>query len=155
MIQTNCNGVITFTSRPLTQPFSELFTVSVGAVAKRKPTTFEPNGTLFVSSKGHEGKFAMYEIDHQEWIRKPNGLITNLFCHCKTRSDKPFFATAEKMPWDGAVLGLFPTEECKKRFTDRKSVLEYLNSQPWDELGFLCGGRYQFSLRSLQNIWLV
>lgn len=158
MIQTNCNGVLTFISKPLTIPFSDLFTVSVGCVAKskREALTNSENLVTFVSSKSHEGVYVTYDVENTEWIRKPNGQTFNLFVLCKTRAEKPFFATHEFYPCDGAVMGLTPTEKAKNCFKGRAEALEFLNSQPWDELGFKSpDGRYQFSQRALSNVWLV
>lgn len=64
----------------------------------------------------------------------------------KTRQSKPFFLH-ECMNFDGAILAVFPHNQN----IDMKVFCEALNDVKWDQLGFVCDGRFLFSQRSLEN----
>ena len=63
----------------------------------------------------------------------------------KTRNMKPFFIN-ECKNYDGSVLAIFPKVDM-----NMEEVCDMLNSVDWNELGFMCDGRYLFSQRSLEN----
>lgn len=161
------NGLIMFSTTPLTVKFSDLFEVSVGCVAKsKKDISIAPDQEIMelVHSKTQvDGSLLRAGVTYTEWVRPPNGKFTNIFVNCKTRQEKPFFARLELCEFDGSVLGLFPKEACKELFAScktlfasRQDVLNYLNNQDWQTLGFKSPeGRYQFSQRSLQNCLLT
>ena len=48
--------------------------------------------------------------------------------------------------WDGSVLALFP-----KRDIDLKQATDILNGLDWNNIGFMAGGRYIFSQKSLKE----
>lgn len=63
-----------------------------------------------------------------------------------TRRAQPFFqhpATA----YDGSILALFPHQPTM----DLAAAVAVLNHLPWEELGFVCDGRFLFSQRSLEG----
>lgn len=71
-----------------------------------------------------------------------------IYVNGKTRVKNPFFYNDCKA-YDGSILAIFPkfdasVEECKQ-------MAELLNQVNWEELGFVCDGRYLFSQRALEN----
>ena len=77
--------------------------------------------------------------------------MPRLYVNAKTRNKKPFFLHSCKA-YDGSVLAIFP--KFKVSFADLKLLCEKLNSIDWNELGFVCDGRFLFSQRSLENCLL-
>ena len=72
-----------------------------------------------------------------------------IYVNCKTRRPRPFFLS-EIEAYDGSVLALFPRQEL-----DLEQAAARLNDADWRRLGFVCGGRYLFSQRSLENAALA
>ena len=68
-----------------------------------------------------------------------------IYVNCKTRNRYPFFVSKEEA-YDGSVMALFP----KDKF-DLYRAAEQLNSIDWENLGFVCDGRFLFTQRSLEN----
>ena len=68
-----------------------------------------------------------------------------IYVNCKTRNKKPFF-THKCKAYDGSVLAIFPKFTC-----DIDEVCEMLNKVDWNELGFVCDGRFLFSQKSLES----
>lgn len=89
-------------------------------------------------------------FDESNWWKWGRGYpITDdprVYVNCKTRHKKPFFIH-ECNNFDGSVLAIFP----HNKKIDLKEFCDALNSVPWDQLGFVCDGRYLFSQRSLEN----
>ena len=82
-----------------------------------------------------------------QWGRKyPERTGTRIYVNGKTRIAKPFFVSKVEA-FDGSVLALFP----KKKTENLAEICEELNRQDWRALGFMTGGRYLFSQRSLEN----
>ena len=48
--------------------------------------------------------------------------------------------------WDGSLLALFPKKEM-----DLEKAVKVLNNIDWNSLGFMTGGRYMFSQKSLKE----
>ncbi|MCD6435643.1 MAG: hypothetical protein J7L15_04580, partial [Clostridiales bacterium] len=69
-----------------------------------------------------------------------------VYVNNKTREFNPFF-THSCNNYDGSVLALF----IKDRDNDEKVLVEMLNKVDWKELGFVCGGRFMFTQKGLQN----
>ena len=85
-----------------------------------------------------------------EWGRSyphKNGL--RIYVNGKTRQKDPFFVS-EELAFDGSVLALFP----RTHTIDLEQAAVELNSADWNVMGFVCGGRFQFSQRSLSNAFL-
>ncbi len=68
-----------------------------------------------------------------------------IYVNCKTRNKNPFFVNKCKK-WDGSILALFP-----KFSSNLDEIVKKLNSIAWDEMGFVTGGRYIFSQKSLKE----
>jgi hypothetical protein len=138
------NGITLFLSTHPSnyEPFSNYFSVSVGAVPKQQHAGADIallGSTRALANQG--GK----------WIRPPNGQTTTIFCACKTRK-LPFFTYPTSVPWDGSLLGLYPTQLAIDTFATGEGMVGWLNNIDWEELGAYYGGRYKFSQRQLMNI---
>lgn len=72
-----------------------------------------------------------------------------VYVNGKTRNPRPFFIHPCRQ-YDGAILGLFP----HRRDADVARLAIMLNDVNWEELGFVCDGRYLFSQRSLEQVLL-
>lgn len=72
-----------------------------------------------------------------------------IYVNQKTRHPQPFYLH-ECRNWDGAVLALFP----HRRDADLSRLMTQLNEVDWDELGFVCDGRFLFAQRSLEQVML-
>ena len=71
-----------------------------------------------------------------------------VYVNVKTRNKKPFF-THDCKAYDGSILAIFPKFECNKHRLNE--AMNMLNNVDWQELGFVCDGRYLFSQKSLEN----
>ena len=72
-----------------------------------------------------------------------------IYVNGRTRQPRPFFRNACQN-YDGSVLALFP----KRLDADLAALTDLLNDVDWEELGFVCDGRYLFSQRSLEQALL-
>ncbi len=75
-----------------------------------------------------------------------------IYVNGRTRNPTPFFQHSCK-DYDGAVLALFP-HRTKLKAADLKRLTAMLNDVDWNELGFVCDGRFLFSQRSLEQALL-
>lgn len=76
----------------------------------------------------------------------PETSAPRLYVNGRTRRPEPFFL--HPCPhFDGAVLALFPHNPG----ADLHHLCRALNQVDWNELGFVCDGRYLFTQRSLEN----
>jgi adenine-specific DNA-methyltransferase len=90
------------------------------------------------------------EADWWSWGRGyPQNDQKRIYVNGKTRNPKPFFVS-DCTHFDGSVLAIFP----KNQDIDLQAFCDALNAIDWQELGFLCDGRYLFSQRSLENCLL-
>lgn len=82
-----------------------------------------------------------------QWGRADaQSLAPRVYVNAKTRSREPFFV--HPCPhFDGAVLALFPHDPD----TDLAQFAAALNAVDWDDLGFVCDGRFLFTQRSLEH----
>ncbi|RDU59106.1 class I SAM-dependent methyltransferase [Helicobacter sp. MIT 14-3879] len=177
------NGQILFTKKSYTIPFSSLFFVKVGAVSGADYifANKQWGNVEFVNSSTAKsgttkrmiyGKYAsdckyleqfkeklmqrkikkFGESNWWEWGRdyykseKPR-----IYVNTKTRNIKPFFLHSCKA-YDGSVLAIFPKFEVDSKTLEE--LCERLNNIDWEELGFVCDGRFLFSQRSLENCML-
>lgn len=90
------------------------------------------------------------QFDEQTWWQWGRGYfesdLPRVYVNAKTRRAQPFFqhpATA----YDGSILALFPHQPTM----DLAAAVAVLNHLPWEELGFVCDGRFLFSQRSLEG----
>ncbi|MGE5466939.1 MAG: Eco57I restriction-modification methylase domain-containing protein [Ignavibacteria bacterium] len=74
-----------------------------------------------------------------------------IYVNSKTRNPQPFFMNACPN-YDGSVMALFP----HRRFAaaELERLARMLNDVDWQELGFVCDGRFLFAQRSLENALL-
>lgn len=170
------NGQILFTKKRYFVPFDKLFYVKVGAVSgadsifhsdKYGDTEFVCSSTI----KDGKTKKMIYAPKDLKFLDKFKPVLlkrkvrnfneSNWWCwgrdyyksenpriyvNTKTRHKRPFFTHSVKA-YDGSVLAIFPKFKCK----NIKLICEKLNDIDWNELGFVCDGRFIFSQRSLQN----
>ncbi|WP_066388643.1 Eco57I restriction-modification methylase domain-containing protein [Helicobacter himalayensis] len=174
------NGQLLFTKKAYTIPFKDLFFVKVGAVSGADSifTNEEVGNVEFVNSTtaksgktrkmiyGIYGKNCAYLQDFKgqllrrrikkfneenwwEWGRDYyKSEKSRIYVNTKTRNKKPFFIH-ECKAYDGSVLAVFP--KFKVDSVILGILCERLNNVDWEELGFVCDGRFLFSQRSLEN----
>ena len=180
----NCvSGQIIFTHKRYEIPFSSLFFVKVGAVSGADSIfANEKFGNMdFVCSfsaktgktkkmiYGDFGKNCAYlaefksqlkarkikkfdEHNWWEWGRDYHKSESpRIYVNSKTRNKKPFFLHPCNA-YDGSILAIFPRFEVDNK--DLQKICETLNNVDWEELGFVCDGRFLFSQRSLENCLL-
>lgn len=177
------NGQLLFTKNDYFIRLGDLFSVKVGAVSGADSIfTHTVNGNMdFVYSGtaksgktkkmiyGEYGKKCKYlqnfkskllqrkikkfnEDNWWEWGRdyyksdKPR-----IYVNTKTRNKEPFFIHNCKA-YDGSILAIFPKFNTTQ--DELKKICKKLNRVNWDELGFICDGRYLFSQKSLENSML-
>lgn len=174
------NGQLLFTKNSYFINFNELFFVKVGAVsgADKIFINEEFGNEEFVNSttiKTKKTRKMIYNIKHQFLEDYKNILInrkikkfneTNwyqwgrnyykskekrIYVNTKTRNKQPFFLH-ECKAYDGSILAIFPKFKCTH--DTLKQVCKQLNLINWDELGFVCDGRFLFSQRSLETCLL-
>jgi adenine-specific DNA-methyltransferase len=171
------DGQLMFLNGDYRVPLSKLFTVKVGGVSGADALFAHPEGNReFVCSKtretgeirrmffdarhphleAHKKELLARRVrvfDESNWWRwgrlYPENDRPRIYVNSKTRCADPFFLHACRH-FDGAVLALFPHD-----FGITQGALEtltrLLNQVDWQELGFVCDGRYLFTQRSLQN----
>lgn len=173
------NGQLLFLENEYNIKFSDLFFVKVGAVSGADKLFENEKGNLkLVCSETKttgKTKKMFYNIEAPELLKHKDVLINRkikkftekdwymwgrkyyeskamrIYVNNKTRQLKPFFYNSCKA-YDGSVLAIFPKFKCNK-----KKILELiddLNNVDWDELGFICDGRYIFTQKSLENTML-
>lgn len=69
-----------------------------------------------------------------------------VYVNGKTRAARPFFMHDCK-DYDGSVLAVFP----RRDDVDPVAFRDALNAVDWDDLGFVCDGRFLFTQRSLEQ----
>lgn len=75
--------------------------------------------------------------------------LPRVYVNNKTRHRQPFFVH-DCPHYDGAVLAIFP----HRPETDVHQLAAALNAIDWEELGFVCDGRFLFTQRSLEQATL-
>lgn len=170
------SGQIVFTSNLYPVNFSDLFFVKVGAVSGADKLFESPNGNKeFVCSKTAQHgtlKRMFYDTLAEELLPYKELLLqrkirtfndTNwfqwgrkyyesseerIYVNQKTRNENPFFYNPCKA-YDGSVLAIFP--KFPLLTNQIIQLAKELNSVNWEELGFVCDGRFIFSQHSLEN----
>jgi adenine-specific DNA-methyltransferase len=69
-----------------------------------------------------------------------------VYVNGKTRRQNPFFVH-DSPHYDGSVLAIFPTNPA----VDIQALASALNQVDWEDLGFICDGRFLFTQRSLEQ----
>ena len=175
------DGQLMFLRDKYSVRFADVFTVKVGAVSGADRVFTHPKGNMeFVCSKTvetGETRRMLYGIKHPhldkhkdellarrvkpfdesnwwQWGRAfPINLHPRIYVNGRTRKPEPFFLH-DCNAFDGAVLALFT----KNQRMPRRELIEctmLLNKETdWQELGFVCDGRFLFTQRSLQTCLL-
>jgi adenine-specific DNA-methyltransferase len=172
------DGQLMFLRGDYRLPLADLFDVKVGAVSGADEIFEHPEGgTEFVCSKtvddGRTRRMIFGDLhphleEHKEkllarrvrsfdesnwwhWGRLHHvSDAPRIYVNCKTRRARPFFLH-DCPNYDGSVLALFP----RLRGMDLALAADMLNDQvDWEELGFVCDGRFLFTQRTLQSCLL-
>ncbi len=172
------NGQLLFTDTHYSVDFKDIFFVKVGAVSgndaifaneehgnkdfvcsntrktgETKKMIFNEKNDFLVPYKEILLKRKIKDFDETNWWQWGRvHHISNqkrIYVNAKTRQKEPFFVHNCK-DYDGAVLAIFP----KNQNLDVENLCEKLNQVRWDELGFVCDGRFIFSQKSLENCLL-
>ncbi|GMV55628.1 MAG: hypothetical protein AMXMBFR6_14330 [Betaproteobacteria bacterium] len=172
------NGQLLFLRDRNTVPLGGLFQVKVGAVSGADEIFTHPDGNReFVCSttrdtgatrrmfydlchpqlEMHRERLLARRIrpfDHGNWWlwgrRLPARTGPRIYVNHKTRRARPFFLHPCDH-YDGSVLALFPHDPGM----DLARATALLNDAvDWQELGFVCDGRYLFAQRSLETCLL-
>jgi adenine-specific DNA-methyltransferase len=166
------NGIISFTKDKNAKTLGDYFDIKVGAVSGADDLFISERGDDFVCSETkktgvlrkmiYERPDAMLEKHKDKLmsrgIKKFNesnwwswGRPVNfqhgrprIYVNCKTRQNNPFFMN-DCERWDGSLLALFP----KDGGVNMVDAVAKLNDTDWETLGFMTGGRYCFSQKSL------
>lgn len=168
-----------FTNEQYTIKFNDLFSVKVGASSGANSIFKSKNGNMeFVCSdtckNGKLTKF-LFNVQHEQLIPYKSLLINRkgskfndknwftwarkhyisdkkrIYVNCKTRNKKPFFIN-DCNNYDGAILAIFPKFNLSDE--DLIEICGLLNLVNWEDLGFICGGRFLFSQKALENTLL-
>ena len=170
-----CAGHLLFTRGHYPLRFSDLFFVKVGAVSGDDEVfTSDDHGNLeFVCSRtAQTGELRrmiynqphprlepfkarllarrIRRFDESNWWQWGRGYYLSerprIYVNGKTRNRAPFFVHP-CLHYDGAVLAIFPHDAD----ADVRELCGALNALDWEDLGFVCDGRFLFSQRSLEN----
>jgi len=171
-------GQLLFTRNEYTVPLSEIFFVKVGAVSGADEVFANEalGNTDFVCSTtrktgqtrrmifnqwlpeldAHKHRLinrGIRRFDETNWWHWGRQHHLNerprVYVNGKTRQSAPFFVHPS-IHYDGSVLALFPRDPA----ADVAALADALNTVDWEELGFVCSGRYLFSQRSLEDTLL-
>lgn len=169
------NGQLLFTSENYPVKFSDVFYVKVGAVSgldavfenehygnmqfvcsataksgKTKTMIYNTKSPWLASHKQKLLDRKIKSFDEQNWWTWGRNLYRSnekrIYVNCKTRCKKPFFLHPLNN-YDGSVLAVFP----KNQSLNIRELCHELNAVDWQELGFVCDGRFIFSQKSLEN----
>lgn len=174
---TYLNGQLLFLEQEYTVPFKKLFFVKVGAVSGAdKYFIHEDGNEEFVCSKTRttgQTRKMFYNTPAKQLLPFKKELMNRkikkfnednwylwgrdcfksdkerIYINCKTRVKDPFFYNKCKN-YDGSVLAIFPYKDFSSQGIF--SIIQELNNVNWEELGFICDGRYLFSQRTLEQI---
>ncbi|MGB4468520.1 MAG: class I SAM-dependent methyltransferase [Azovibrio sp.] len=178
---TEVNGQLMFLREDYRLPLADLFEVRVGGVSGADDIFTHPEGNLeFVCSRTvdtGETRRMIYGLRHPhleahkerllarrvryfdeenwwQWGRAyPRNDRPRIYVNGRTRRPEPFFLHPSPH-FDGSILALFPRNPDLSR-RDLIQAVGMLNREvDWQELGFICDGRFLFTQRSLQTCLL-
>ena len=159
-------------------PLASLFDVRVGAVSGADDVFVHPQGNMeFVCSSTVDTgltRRAFFDV-RNDWLAQHKTRLLarrvrpfgehnwwqwgrvhhrsdapRIYVNSKTRKARPFFLH-DCPHYDGSILALFARDPA----IDLKAAADLLNEAvDWQELGFVCDGRFLFAQRSLQNCML-
>lgn len=161
--------------------FADLFHVKVGAVSGADQIFTHPKGNMeFVCSKTietGETRRMLYGIKHPHLEKHKEELLARrvkpfdesnwwqwgrafpisnkprIYVNGRTRKTEPFFLH-DCPAFDGSILALFTRNERIQRRDLLECTLMLNKEVNWQELGFVCDGRFLFTQRSLQTCLL-
>lgn len=173
------NGQILFTKNRYFNRFSDMFFVKVGAVSGADSIFAHETGNIdFVCSQtaktgktkkmlyGDGAKNSSYllkfkdkllerkikKFDESNWWTWGRDYYKSdeprIYVNTKTRNKRPFFIN-DCNAYDGSILAIFPKFEIDR--AKLQNICNKLNDIDWEELGFVCDGRFLFSQKSLEN----
>ncbi|MEY4591980.1 MAG: hypothetical protein RIR18_875 [Pseudomonadota bacterium] len=177
-IFTEVDGQLMFLRGDFNLPFSDVFEVKVGAVSGADSIFTHPKGNMeFVCSKtGDTGETRrmfygvknahlaahktellarrVTKFDESNWWlwgrAFPINRLPRIYVNGRTRRPQPFFLH-DCNHFDGAILALF----LKNQQISKRELVEcarMLNEEvDWQQLGFVCDGRFLLTQRSLQT----
>ncbi len=169
------NGQLLFVDNFYPINFNDLFFVKVGGVSgadkifvneeygnkdfvcsftaktgKTKKMIYDQKNKYLEKFKKELIKRKIKNFDENNWWKWGRDFYKSddkrIYVNCKTRNKKPFFIHSSIF-YDGSVLALFPYNQSN----DLNELCNDLNTVNWNELGFVCDGRYLFSQKSLEN----
>ncbi len=113
----------------------------------------DPPPTVLLPHKERLMARGIRPFDEHNWWHWGRGYpqtdAPRIYVNGRTREQQPFFLH-RCSHFDGAVLALFPHDPACDQ--DALCALrDALNALAWDELGFVCDGRFIFAQRSLEN----
>lgn len=174
---TNTNNRFSFLNKEYTVPFTNLFTIKVGAMSGCDEAFINPKGNLKfitaqtpISGELKQVYFNCYNdcllpfkdrllrrrvkrfTESNWWTWGRNHHISNeprVYVPCKTSLDNPFFHH-ECVNYDGTLLAIF----IKNTTAKPTKIASMLNKVDWEELGFKVGGRFMFSQKTLESVLL-
>ncbi len=178
---TEVDGQLMFLRDDYGVRLADVFAVKVGAVSGADSIFTHPKGNMeFVCSKTvetGETRRMLYGIKHPhlekhkeallarrvrpfdesnwwQWGRAfPINLHPRIYVNGRTRKPDPFFLH-DCNSFDGAVLALFTRNQRMPRRELIECTLMLNKEVDWQELGFVCDGRFLFTQRSLQTCLL-
>ncbi len=172
-------GHLLFTRRDYTLHLSDIAFVKVGAVSgaddvyasdefgnrdfvcsttladggTRRMIWCEPGEPAPAALLPHKARLVARRIrrfDESNWWQWGRGYHESaqprIYVNNKTRRARPFFVH-DCPHYDGSVLAIFPRDPA----IDVRAFAAALNAVDWDELGFVCDGRFLFTQRSLEQ----
>ena len=99
----------------------------------------------------------MRKFDESNWWQWGRHFPINnkprIYVNGRTRKPQPFFLH-DCLAFDGSVLALFTRNEHLPRRELIECTLMLNKEVDWQELGFICDGRFIFTQRSLQTCLL-
>jgi adenine-specific DNA-methyltransferase len=175
------DGQLMFLRDDYSVRLADLFSVKVGAVSGADHIYTHPKGNMeFVCSKTvetGETRRMLYGIkrphldkhkdellarrvrrfDESNWWQWgrafPISLKPRIYVNGRTRRRDPFFLH-DCNAFDGSVLALFTKNERMPRRELIECTMMLNREVDWQELGFVCDGRFLFTQRSLQTCLL-
>ena len=169
------NGQLVFSNQKLEEDLKTYFDVKVGGVSGLDELFVSEDGNEeFVCSytrTNNQLKRMYYNIENDFMKSKKDILINRkikkftdknyyvwgrdfhhsnkkrIYVNCKTRQENPFFIN-DCLNYDGSVLALIVKDDN----IDIEKFKDILNGIDWDDLGFMQGGRYIFTQKTLENL---
>jgi len=142
-------GAVSGADTIYTHPDGEAFVVSTTAVSggTRRMLTCQHPWLLAHKPQLMQRRIRRFDEDNWwQWGRQcPRTTAVRVYVNVKTRNPRPFFTHPCGL-FDGSVLAVFP-----RTTGDVDAFCAALNAVDWAGLGFMCGGRYLFNQRSLEN----